>query len=289
MNKNDIISTYVLHNKNGISSIGKIKSITQQNGLEYLNVQFENTEKTFPFPDIIAPKYNFNFIFLDKDIQKYVESLFIEKYSVSSQKTETPKIFNNQADDKLEQIIDIFDEIHTDFSTVIDLLFDKIIKERSISFLYEKEMPVYEKETPNQPIQQNNNVQQHSIRKKMTKRIAIDLLKEKGYKKFLNNVITFASRNSGTLNYWANPHFNFLNKDWSIILNNVDKKELYLFFIPANSISKYNLLPRADKKYIIDLQIMYNDPNFTDTRSNFVFKKYFIAKLNYTEKDEIYG
>ena len=155
MNKNDIIGAYVLHNKNGISSIGKVNCITQENGSEYLKVQFENIEKTFPFPDIVAPKYNFNFIFLDKDIQKYVENLFTEKYSVSAQETEKPKIFNNKTDDKLEQIIDIFDEIHTDFSTVIDLLFDKIIKERSISFLYEKKTPVYEKEIPAPPIPQN--------------------------------------------------------------------------------------------------------------------------------------
>ena len=81
MNKNDLIGAYVVHYKNGV---GTIKSIEKgQYGSEYLKVQFEKVEKTFPFPDIIAPKYNLNFRFVDEEVQHFVEELFREKYKTT--------------------------------------------------------------------------------------------------------------------------------------------------------------------------------------------------------------
>ena len=113
----------------------------------------------------------------------------------------------------------------------------------------------------------------------MTKSISIRLFREKGFEVGQN--VTYASKNRGAYNYWANPEFRMLSVDWNIILNDWVNKEIYLFTVPANSIMQGQLVPRNDKSYIIDLQIMYNDTTFTDNRSGISFSKYFIAKIKY--------
>jgi|GEM_PF-6326450 len=87
MNKNDIIGTRVAQMHNGQVKIGIVKDLLKnENGSEYLNIQFDGSDtKLFPFPDIIAPKYNLRFRFVDKNVKKYVEQLFIEKHKVDKQ------------------------------------------------------------------------------------------------------------------------------------------------------------------------------------------------------------
>ncbi len=84
---------------------------------------------------------------------------------------------------------------------------------------------------------------------------------------------TFASKNSVTNCYWANPNIGMPNKTWDLVLNDNIHYKWYYFQIPANSI-KLNQLVLSDKKYLIDLQIRYNDSSFTDTRSGISFVKW---------------
>ena len=241
MTKEEMIGTYVLLNKNGVSSIGKIKSITQeQNDMEYLNVQFENSEKKFPFPDIIAPKYSLHFLFVDKDVRVFVENLFREKYSKSQTSEPSPT-------------------------------FDNVPKKDIIN--------------------SDNNYVKQDKEKTVSKSNIVYLFYKNGYEKFLRDLqhTTCSSINQKTNIYWANPKFSLLKEDWILILNNRRTHELYLFFIPANSIAQNILRPRHDRENRIDLNIMYNDSDFTDKSSKYVFTKFFIAKLNYTEQDKIYG
>ena len=91
---------------------------------------------------------------------------------------------------------------------------------------------------------------------------------------------TFASKNSVTNCYWANPNIGMLNNTWDLVLNDNIHYKWYYFQIPANSI-KLNQLVLSDKKYLIDLQIRYNDSSFTDTRSGISFVKWLKKKGQY--------
>lgn len=85
---------------------------------------------------------------------------------------------------------------------------------------------------------------------------------------------TFASKNSVTNCYWANPNIGMLNNTWDLVLNDNIRCKWYYFQIPANSIKLNQLVLRSDKKYLIDLQIRYNDSSFVDTRSGISFAKW---------------
>ena len=93
--------------------------------------------------------------------------------------------------------------------------------------------------------------------------------------------ITFASKNRAVANYWANPSFDVLDVDFTLILNDVVGRKLFLFIIPAYSINRSQLISRSDKPDLIDLQIMYGDETFTDNRSKYSFSKFLITELKY--------
>ena len=114
---------------------------------------------------------------------------------------------------------------------------------------------------------------------KMTKSRAIRLLASRGNR--ISNYNTFASKNRSAYNYWANVEFDYLDSNWSLILNDWLNRVIYLFEIPAGSIKESEMVARADKPHIIDLQIMYNDPTFTDNRSGLSFKRYLVDQVEY--------
>lgn len=114
----------------------------------------------------------------------------------------------------------------------------------------------------------------------LTKKEAIELFRKRGYDINPNHT-TFASKNQGNYTYWANPNFSLLRQNWYLILNDWPNRTLYLFSIPANSISESELVPRNDQPEKIDMDIYYNDPIFTDSRSKYKFMKYKIAEINY--------
>lgn len=178
-------------------------------------------------------------------------------------------ILENIDNDLLCEAEKVLECMGVDVSTAIKMLFKKIVNEKDISFLLTK-------------VSMQTKTQVSSTEKstlKMTKNKAIYLFNSKGYK--LGRNITFASKNKTAYNYWANPDVSILSSDWYLILNDWNKQELHLFYIPKNSISEFEVMPRSDKKNQIDLQIMYDDSSFTDTRSKLSFRKYLKETINY--------
>jgi hypothetical protein len=91
----------------------------------------------------------------------------------------------------------------------------------------------------------------------------------------INGNITFASENNSYgQKFWANPSVDYLRQDWWLILNDISRKLLQVFFIPANSIAKNSVCLRNDKPNLIDLQIGYDDRTFIDTRSKISLDKW---------------
>lgn len=113
----------------------------------------------------------------------------------------------------------------------------------------------------------------------ITKNQAVYLFRRRG--NAIGTEVTFASKNSGARIYWANPSFEVLNNDWSLILNDKNENKLYLFTIRARDISPSELRGRADVPERIDLQILYDDPSFTDTRSGVSFARYKVDEVEY--------
>lgn len=178
--------------------------------------------------------------------------------------------------------IDVLEEIGLDIQSAVKIFLKRIAREKSLSFLLSDSnaaaiKPQHET-TPRKEVFTQETVIAPSVRD-MTKSVAIRLFRTEGVN--LNRNITFASKNRGAYNYWANPEFDMLKNDWYIILNDWAKKELHLFLIPANTIKTSQLTPRNDKDYLVDLQIMYNDNSFSDNRSGYSFAKHLIKQISY--------
>ena len=186
----------------------------------------------------------------------------------------------------------ILDDEGLTLEVAIRVLLKRIIKEKSMAFLLKNNLQnnntaesfsgVCEQEV----IGSANKVERSSVamldtsnEKKMTKSIAIRLLRDKGFN--VGKSVTYASKNRGAYNYWANPEFGMLSADWDIILHDWISKKIYLFTVPANTLHKNQLIPRSDKTYLIDLQIMYHDTTFTDNRSGVSFAKYLVGEVQY--------
>lgn len=195
---------------------------------------------------------------------------------------ETQLIINVESE--LTEVVKvILDDIGLDISTTIKIFFKRVAKERSVSFLLSSNTSTGINEDllmENKVITSHQVFDNHYQTEKydITKSRAIALLKNEGIN--FNRNITFASKNRGAHNYWANPGFEMLENDWFLILNDWKKRELHLFLIPANSIDASELTPRNDKN-LIDLQIMYDDSTFHDNRSGMSFAKYLIKQLKY--------
>lgn len=122
-------------------------------------------------------------------------------------------------------------------------------------------------QTTNTEIKQND----HII--KMSKSSAIQIFGQFGFN--IHGNITFSSENdSSGRKFWANPKKELLKHDWWLILNDIDRRKIYLFFIPANTWSVKDVYLRSDKPGLIDIQINYNDPEFVDSRSKICFKNF---------------
>lgn len=214
-------------------------------------------------------------------------------------------------EDLYRQAESVFDDAGIDSETAVRMFFKRVVKEGSFAFLLQDRQPVREESVQNDDanlhisrreslldvasqnfanaspsdknmafgrrIANQNDAKTDSDR--MRKSNAVRLLLSKGYD--LYRTITFASKNTGAYNYWANPDDYYVKYDWSLILNDWMERKLYLFNIPAGSIADNVLVPRADKPDKIDLQIMYNDVTFTDNRSGFSFAKYLVGEVKY--------
>lgn len=179
----------------------------------------------------------------------------------------------------LEEIVilkDILEETGIDFETAIRMFLKKIIREGNILFLFnniENEIVASEK----LPIFKRRDV----VLNRMTKSIARSLFIKEGEQLKRNDTISFASKNKTTNVYWSNPLFEYLDDEWHLILHDNINRKLFLFYIPAGSIDNNALEKRADSNDKIDLQIMYGDPTFTDTRSGYSFLKFYKRSIDY--------
>lgn len=91
-----------------------------------------------------------------------------------------------------------------------------------------------------------------------------------------------AKLNKDGKRFWANPPIEVLQYDWCLVLNNTSKKELFIFKIPANSISLERVNTRIHKgKKLIDLEIIHQDGEFVDLVSKIQYKQWFVEKMNY--------
>ena len=113
----------------------------------------------------------------------------------------------------------------------------------------------------------------------ITKTKAIRLFNNKGMN--VADIATYSSKNKSADFYWANPNFEVLDDNWSLILNNWIDKKLILFNIPRKAIRANQLKPRADKEMLVDLQIAFNDSTYSDNRSGFSFLKYLVGEIDY--------
>ncbi len=187
------------------------------------------------------------------------------------------KLIELYVDDKLltESSV-ILENVGMDIQSILKVLLTRIVKEKNITFLFNQNVNITEK----QPIQAEIKYDVYNTENiKMTKSKAIRLFLSKGSK--VTDTITFASKNRAVANYWANPSFDVLDVDFTLILNDVVGRKLFLFIIPAYSINRSQLISRSDKPDLIDLQIMYGDETFTDNRSKYSFSKFLITELKY--------
>jgi antitoxin component of RelBE/YafQ-DinJ toxin-antitoxin module len=165
----------------------------------------------------------------------------------------------------------VLNELGIDVETVIKMTLKRIARDQDISFLMAKQQEQPVAPPAVQPVQLGEE--------RISKTRAISLFETQGIR-FTRNV-TFASKNRSSNNYWANPYFFALDSDWYLILNDWQRRELHLFLIPGGAIPRQRMVCRIDQQDKIDLQISYNDPTFTDTRSKISFMNYRIESVRY--------
>lgn len=157
-------------------------------------------------------------------------------------------------------------------SNAINMFLKKVVKENTIGFLFNKP------ESDRQHIDQDN-LEASFSQNRMTKSLAKRLFYNKGFT--ISDKYVFASENNSTHIFWANIHYRVLSQKWSLVLNDKSKKIIRLFEIPSNEFRQQDFVMRADKPEIIDLQIGYNDPTFTDNRSQISFKRFLVDSIKY--------
>lgn len=178
---------------------------------------------------------------------------------------------------------EVIEPLDFDIEMVIKILLKRISREKNINFLLvngktqeENKPDIEEPLIETKPTVESMG--RNTIRD-MRKSLAISIFRSKGI--VFSDNITYASKNRSAYNYWANPTFDRLEIDWFLILNDWINRVIYLFKVPSGAISQGDLIARADNNNQIDLQILFNDPNFRDTRSNYIFKKFLVMSESY--------
>jgi antitoxin component of RelBE/YafQ-DinJ toxin-antitoxin module len=180
--------------------------------------------------------------------------------------------------ERINEVEEVLNEIGMDVRNAINIFLMKIINDQDVSFLFSKE----QKTTivPKEEINVEKHYRSPKV-KRMTKSKAVALFKQEGINFDNYENVVFSSKNKTTDVYWSNPSFNHLKINWCLILNDNINNKLYLLEVAADSISEDVLIPRADQTNLIDLQIMYGDPTFTDMRSKYSFAKFVKKTISY--------
>ena len=178
----------------------------------------------------------------------------------------------------IKEAQDVLDDIGIEVETVVRMALKRVVKDKSIAFLTAAcERTAIPQEQVQQPVPTQSTIVVEE--KPMTKSRAIALFEQQGIK--ITKNVTYASKNRAAYNYWANPYFFALEREWFLILNDWIRKELHLFVVPADTLRKSQLIARADQPEMIDLQICYNDPQFIDNRSKISFARFLAKSIRY--------
>jgi antitoxin component of RelBE/YafQ-DinJ toxin-antitoxin module len=188
------------------------------------------------------------------------------------------KVIIEIQDEILHQATEIIEELGLDVESSIRVFLKRVVREHSLAF-------VLSNSTGNGI---SNQVAEGRVLKaeapkidrgEMRKSLAMKMFRERG--KYIDRNITYSSKNRTTYNYWANPDFAALEEDWTLILNDWVNRKLYLFRIPAKTISAQDLVARNDKPNLIDIQILDDNPSFIDKRSDYSFKRFLVDNIDY--------
>lgn len=99
---------------------------------------------------------------------------------------------------------------------------------------------------------------------------------------FKDYFFTVAKLNKNGKIFWANPDIECLKKNWCLILNNIDNRELRIFSIPADSINATGVKTREHQgKTLIDLEILSNDLDYTCRACKIKFVQWYVRTIKY--------
>ena len=189
------------------------------------------------------------------------------------------KIIIEVQEDTLDQATGVLEDLGLDVESAIRMFLKRVVKEQSVAFV----LPSINAVSVSQPVVERAAPQTTETvkvdRGEMRKSLAMKMFRERG--KYIDKNITFSSKNRSTYHYWANPDFSVLKGDWTLILNDWVNRKLYLFRIPAKTISPNELTPRNDKPNLIDIQILEDNPSFVDRRSEYSFRRFLIDQIDY--------
>lgn len=189
------------------------------------------------------------------------------------------KDFTITIDDKLyEKLQKQFNEIGIDF--------DKGVNYVLSSFVDDNITPMVTPKTQRTRNSSNRNIT-YIENDRVSKTIAERLFQKNDCVIF--NTYTYASRgksgSSSSEIYWANPRLEFVNKDWSIVLNDKKESQIYLLNIPKDSFDKQAFVVRPDKPELIDMRIRCDDSYYRDLASGTSLRDYLIAIIDYSDFD----
>ena len=181
-------------------------------------------------------------------------------------------------EDTLDQATGILEDLGLDVESAIRMFLKRVVRDQSVAFV----LPAPNKVKQSSTVVENIVPQVETVkidRGDMRKTLAIKMFKERG--RYVDRNVTYSSKNRTTYNYWSNPNFSVLEEDWSLILNDWVNHKLYLFRIPRRSIHKSELVPRNDQRELVDLQILEDNPNFVDKRSEYSFRRFLVDEIDY--------
>ena len=116
---------------------------------------------------------------------------------------------------------------------------------------------------------------------KRVKKEAIEYVESKGV--MLGKNITYAVRQEGKKEFWANPPTSYLSDDWFLILNDTSDMKLLVLKVPARDLSvtteKTNGLYIRKDRNAIDLKL--SGKTLKDRYSDVEFSKYIIERMDY--------
>ncbi len=172
------------------------------------------------------------------------------------------------ADDLLNAALPYLKEVGINAEIAATMCFTKIARDGGIAFL----LPGGKEITPPPSLQNMKDM-------KVTRTVATRLCRDHGVS--VSEAFTLASKNRGADIFWCNPPKKYLMQDWTLILNDNEKKELHILQIPANSLTDHDFIFRFDKPELIDLQIKYKDASYTDRRSGMPLGRFFVTNIPY--------